>query len=191
MYQRQLAPADPAPSPSSPLHGAVLRYALRPASPGPSGPDRRCSLLLLRLLLRSRHHHHLLLHHHHHRLHVILLHRKGVAQRVALLLQIRLLPLQEVLRSLRRFFCRAACRIVSAIRRVALVLPSTQRPAVRRGGAVCPADHRTALGGRLRRGAGGCAGGMRGRGGSPVCADICRPYAARSGRGCDVDLSTS
>ena len=63
--------------------------------PRPSDTDRR-RLGLQRLLLRRRHHHHLLLHHHHHRLHIVLLHSKGVAQRITLLLQVGLLALKEV-----------------------------------------------------------------------------------------------
>lgn len=82
---------------------ALRRRAL--ASKLASGSDRRRSLLVLLLLLSRSHHHHLLLHHHHYRLHIILFHCKSVAQRVTLLLQVRLLPLQEILRRIRRFLC--------------------------------------------------------------------------------------
>ena len=87
---------------------ATPRPASRASLSESSGTDWRRSLLFLLLLLGCGHHHHLLLHHHHNRLHIVLLHSKSVAQRVALLLQVCLLSLQEILRRLWRFLCARA-----------------------------------------------------------------------------------
>ena len=111
------------------------RPAACPAQPGwLAGRDGRRSRLALRpLLLRRRHHHHLLLHVHHHRLQIVLFDGDGVPQRVAFFLEVGLLALQEVLRSIGRLLCAGPRARVS---RTASSAQSAERARARERAAV-------------------------------------------------------